>query len=272
MVTQLNLNYMKKSLLKLNPSTMIYSSFSNSNPNPTISRILGKKIIFFRYGNIFDSAPKFFRYKSTGFSTLQESQFYWTSSYKYHQHLFTTMARGRNGKKTPPKTQPKRRGNRQRNKNNSSDNSPDSKKQKVLNLKEQFTITPIVVSPVVNDKISTQTSDFQLLEDATGMSDDSSKSSIPDPPSFKEIFLLSLILLLPPPLQKPIHIRSRISFKPLNLQLVHIHLLLLPLWIRRLYLPLPLLIMKSKMLKKILLHLLQISLRKHRLQLLLHLF
>ena len=138
------------------------------------------------------------------------------------------MACGRNGKKTPPKTQTKRRGNRQRNKTNSSDSSPDSKKQKVISLKEKFTITPIVVSPVVNDKIS-QTSDFQLLEGATGMSDDSSKSSIPDPPPFKEIFLPSLILLLPPLLQKPIHIRLRISFKPFNLQLVHMHLLPLPL-------------------------------------------
>ena len=119
---------MKKSLLKLYPSTMIYSSFSNSNPNPTISRILGKKIIFFRYGNIFDSAPKFFRYKSTGFSTLQESQFYWTSSYKYHQHLIITMACGRNGKKTPPKPQAKQHRNCQRNKTSSLDSSPDSKK------------------------------------------------------------------------------------------------------------------------------------------------
>ena len=76
MVTQLKLNYMKKSLLKLYPNSLIYSLFSNSNSNSTISQVLGKKIYFFRYGNIFNSMPIFFQYKPTEFSTIYGSQFY----------------------------------------------------------------------------------------------------------------------------------------------------------------------------------------------------
>lgn len=163
---------MKKSLLKLYPSTMIYSSFSNSNSNPKISRILGKKIIFFRCVNIFDSALKFSRYKPTEISAFHGSQFNWNSSDSHHKSSSIIMLHGRNGKKSPPKPQPKRRGNRQRNKNNPSDTSPDSKKQKVLNLNDNFTTTPIVVSPAGIDKTSPQTSTDQPLDGSSKTSEE----------------------------------------------------------------------------------------------------
>lgn len=180
---------MKKSLPKLYPSTMMYFSTSNSNSNPNISRILGNNFNFFRCGNIFDSAPKFFRYKPTTISTFHQSQFNWNLSDNNHQHSNTTMPRGRNRKKSPPKSQPKRRGVRirgLRNKNISSDTSPDSKKQKVLNLNDNFTITPIVVSPNGMNQSQDVSPDKGLYEGMDGCSTPPSELEVPgdvsDPP------------------------------------------------------------------------------------------